>query len=114
MATREKMSRQDRAKQFVPFAALKGYEDALRAKEKVVVPKIELTEERKEELDRQIRKIRPGDMAEVVYFSQGEYLRVTGMVSRLDVDARVLRVVNTGIAFADILEIRTDGGPFSD
>lgn len=28
-----KMNREERAKQFMPFAALKGYEDALRAKE---------------------------------------------------------------------------------
>lgn len=30
---RPKMSREDRAKQFMPFAALKGYEKALRNKE---------------------------------------------------------------------------------
>lgn len=30
---RPKMSPEDRAKQFLPFAALKGYEEALRAKE---------------------------------------------------------------------------------
>ena len=40
------MSRQDRAKQFMPFAALKGYEEALRKKEKITVPKAELSEER--------------------------------------------------------------------
>ncbi len=34
MATRIKMSREERAKQFMPFAALKGYEEALRKKEK--------------------------------------------------------------------------------
>lgn len=28
-----KMTREERAKQFMPFAALKGYEEALRAKE---------------------------------------------------------------------------------
>ena len=33
---RPKMTREDRAKQFMPFAALKGYEDALRAKEKEI------------------------------------------------------------------------------
>ncbi|MBP5660197.1 MAG: hypothetical protein J6X08_02560 [Lachnospiraceae bacterium] len=33
---RPKMSREDRAKQFMPFAALKGYEEALRAKEKEI------------------------------------------------------------------------------
>ena len=40
----------NRAKQFVPFAAVKGYEEALRAKEKIVEEKIELSEERKEEI----------------------------------------------------------------
>ena len=30
MAARIKMSREDRAKQFMPFAALKGFEEALR------------------------------------------------------------------------------------
>ena len=33
---RPKMTREDRAKQFMPFAALKGYEEALRAKEKEI------------------------------------------------------------------------------
>ena len=33
---RAKMSREERAKQFMPFAALKGYEEALRAKEREV------------------------------------------------------------------------------
>lgn len=31
--TRIKMTPEERAKQFMPFAALKGYEEALRAKE---------------------------------------------------------------------------------
>lgn len=30
MAVRAKMGREDRAKQFMPFAALKGFEEALR------------------------------------------------------------------------------------
>ena len=33
---RPKMSREERAKQFMPFAALKGYEEALREKEREV------------------------------------------------------------------------------
>ena len=45
---------ENRAKQFVPFAAVKGYEEALRAKEKIVVEKIDLSEERKEEVYRQL------------------------------------------------------------
>lgn len=34
MGNRPKMSREERAKQFMPFAALKGYQEALRKKEK--------------------------------------------------------------------------------
>lgn len=40
MGNRPKMSPADRAKQFMPFAALKGYEEALREKEKEVEEKM--------------------------------------------------------------------------
>ena len=99
------MSRQDRAKQFMPFAALKGYEEALRKKEKITVPKAELSEERGEELDRALRQIRKNDMVTVIYFCEGEYLRVTGMVSRIDGTARLLKVVDTKIPFEDLYEV---------
>ena len=33
-----KMSREDRAKQFMPFAAVKGYPEAMRKKEKEALP----------------------------------------------------------------------------
>lgn len=105
MANRVKMSQADRAKQFMPFAALKGYEEALRAKEKVVVPRMELSEEMAQELDRKLHQIQRNDMITVVYYNGEEYIRITGMVSRLDSDARVLKVVNTKILFEDISAI---------
>lgn len=37
---RLKMSREERAKQFMPFAALKGHKEALEEKEKPVVEKM--------------------------------------------------------------------------
>ena len=95
----------NRAKQFVPFAAVKGYEEALRAKEKIVVEKIELSEEKKAELDVKLLQIQRNDIITVVYFCKDEYIKLEGMVSRLDADARVLKVVNTKIAFEDIYEL---------
>lgn len=95
----------NRAKQFMPFAALKGYEEALRAKEKIIVEKIELTEERKAELDFKLHQIKKKDIITVVYFYKDEYIKLEGMVSRLDIDARVLKVVNTKIPFEDIYEL---------
>lgn len=105
MANRPKMDRQDRAKQFMPFAALKGYEEALREKEKIVVPKIELSEEMKEELDRKMQQVMRNDMVQVTYFKEDEYLQITGMVARIDKDARVLKVVGTKIPFEDIYKL---------
>lgn len=105
MGNRPKMDRAERAKQFMPFAALKGYEDALREKERIVVPKVELSEEMKEELDRIMHKVSKNDMIQVVYFHEDAYLQMTGMVSRLDTDARILKIVNTKIKFEDILSV---------
>ena len=105
MANRPKMSREDRAKQFMPFAALKGYPEALRKKEKIVVPRAEVSEEYAEVLDRKLRKVKKNDMITVIYFHDGEYLKKTGMVSRIDETARILKVVNTKIGFDDIYDI---------
>ena len=96
---------ENRAKQFVPFAALKGYEEALREKEKIVVPKIELSEERKEELDVIFKQIHKKDIISVVYFYNDEYIKIEGMVSRLDTNARILQIVNTKIPFDDIYDV---------
>ena len=96
---------ENRAKQFVPFAAVKGFEEALRAKERIVVEKIELSEERKAELDFKLQQIQKRDILTVVYFDKDEYVKVEGMVSRLDIDARILKIVNTKIAFDDIYEL---------
>ena len=95
----------NRAKQFVPFAAVKGFEAALRAKEKIVVEKIELSEEKKAELDFKLHQIQKNDIITVVYFQKDEYIKLEGMVSRLDTDARLLKVVNTKIPFDDIYEL---------
>ena len=107
MASRpkHKMPIEDRAKQFMPFAALKGLPDALAAKEKITVPKVELSEEMAEELDRKMHELAKGRIASVVYFHKDEYIKTTGMVARIDETSRLLQIVNTKIPFDDILEI---------
>lgn len=95
----------DRAKQFMPFAALKGLPEALAAKEKIVVPKIELSPEMAEELDMKMHLLKRGKMAEVVYFSKDEYIKISGMVAKIDESGRILQIVDTKIPFDDILNI---------
>ena len=53
-ATHPRMSLQDRAAQFSPFAALTGYEDALKDTARLTDHFVELDEDRKQEIDRQI------------------------------------------------------------
>ena len=105
MATRARMAREERAKQFMPFAALKGYTEALRRKEKIIVPRIEVSEDYAQELDRKLRQVRRLDTITVVYFRKGEYLKIQGVVSRIDENARILKIVQTKIPFEDILEV---------
>jgi len=102
---RVKMDRAERAKQFMPFDALKGLKAALREKERIVVEKKELSEEKGEELDRKLHRLQVKDMITVIYFHEDEYVKVTGMVSRIDLTARLLKVVNTKINFDDIYDM---------
>lgn len=102
---RGKMSREDRAKQFMPFSALKGHKEALRKKEKIIVPKMELSDEYAEELNRKLQQVKKNDIVTVVYFCNWEYVKQTGMVARIDETARILRVVNTKIMFDDIYDV---------
>lgn len=99
------MARADRAGQFAPFAALKGYEEALRKKERIEVEKVELSEEMLEFLDYKISQIIPGNVITVVYYSEGAYLQKTGIVAKINKDARYLSLVTTDIAFDDIRDI---------
>lgn len=103
---RPKMDRAERAKQFLPFDALKGFRETLAQKERIVVERTELSEEYREELDRRMQRVLKNDIITVVYFHEGEYVQVTGMVSRLDVTSRIIKIVNTKISFEDIYEIR--------
>lgn len=100
------MDREKRAKQFIPFAALKGFEDALRLKEKIVVNKIELSEERKEELDNTLRSLVVGSIVTVIYYHDGEYLEKTGYLAKISPTANFLQIVNEKISFENILDIR--------
>lgn len=105
---RPKMSVENRAKQFMPFAALRGLPEALALKEKVIVEKMELTEDMAEELDYVMKELQVGMMVTVIYFCKDEYLKKTGVLSRLDKTAKVLQVVECKIQFDDLLMVRVE------
>lgn len=102
------MDRKSRAKQFMPFDALKGFREAVAEKERIMVPKRDLSEEMKEELDWKLRQIQKEDIITVEYFKDREYVQVTGVVTRIDEAGRTLEISNIRIAFADISDLKCD------
>lgn len=101
----ERRPRSDRAQQFMPFAALKGYYDLIRERERVAEPRRELTEEEALELSRKLSGVERRAMATVVHYDGEAYVTTRGLVSDIDEAARTLTIVRTRIAFDDIWNI---------
>lgn len=94
-----------RAKQFMPFAPLKGFKEALREKEKVIVPKRVLTSDDIDNLNYKFPQLKKGMIVKVVYYSDGNYIELEGMVSKIDNYNKILTIVKTKIFYNEILDI---------
>lgn len=101
--THPHMPRKDRAAQFAPFAALSGYEAAIHEAARRTVPRMELEEDEKEELDRtfsllasQVRTRGFSQAVQVTFFlpdqrkTGGNYLVSSGTVRKIHLDSRIL------------------------
>lgn len=108
MAVRTKMTKEDRAKQFMPFAALKGYDNALREKEKIIIPKAKLSEDKLEELDYLIQHLNIKDVVKVIHYSNHEYIQTTGMIAKIDFQSKYIKVVNEKIDIHNIFSIEIE------
>lgn len=118
--TRPQMSMIDRAAQFSPFAALTGYDAAIKETGRLTDEKIELGDEEKDLLNRKqqflasILRDRPE--ITVTYFvpderkSGGAYVTTTGKLRRIDDVERFLVMVDgQKIPLDDIANIDVDG-----
>jgi len=100
------MRRSERAKQFMPFSALKGLAEELEKAEKVLCAPKELLDDEVEELNRRIADIEVGSMVEVEYYHFGEYVTVLGRVKKLDKISRIIRVEDTDIKISNIISVK--------
>ncbi len=95
---RAPMPMKNRAAQFAPFAALTGYDDAVRETERLTERRPEISEDRAEILDRRLRWLRdhPGAEITVTWFvpdirKEGGACRTrTCRANRLDEQHRIL------------------------
>lgn len=104
---RHPMPVSQRAKQFMPFAAVTGLDKALERKERELmrVERKEPSEERVQKLNQCLNEMKKGDEAAVTYFAQGEYLTISGTVETVNMIERVLTVGDVKIPFDDLYDI---------
>ena len=114
--TRKPMTMYNRAAQFAPFAALTGYDDAIKETSRLTDKKIEISDELKNELNQKIKfisdniKLKP--KVTITYFvydnkkSGGVYKTISGNVRRIDEVEKCLLFTNKLIIyFDDIISI---------
>lgn len=101
----EKNSKADRARQFMPFSALRGFEEMIRAQTREVTPRKELSEYDAARLSKKMYALQKGDMVRVTYYDRDAYVKLEGIVSDIDIPLRTLRVIKTAIPFDDIWDI---------
>ena len=122
-SNRPSMSRADRAKIFIPFAALKGYDEAIEEKQRLRIEKTELSQEKKEELDIKMQflehELSKGQrtVIKINYFQKdlkaseeeerevGEYMSIEGELKKIDMINGVLLLEKCRINMGDVVEV---------
>ena len=100
------MSANDRARQFLPFDALKGLREALRLKEyeHERIAKRDIDEDRIKKISNTLSSIVKGDYVYITYYHDGHYLHDEGNV-KIDYNKYLLKIGDNIIKFDDIYDI---------
>jgi hypothetical protein len=116
--THPQMSRQDRAAQFSPFAALTGYDAAVKETARLTDRRMELDEYEKTALDEKLKEALkyPEEEITITYFrpderkAGGSYLTVRSKVRKIKEYERLIVLEDgTKIPLDDISEIEVEG-----
>lgn len=96
----------DRAAQFMPFAALTGYYDLVRERERVSEPRREPSEEEAVRISAELAAVRKGQLVRVTHYERDAYITTEGVVTDMDPVAHALTVVRRRIRFDDVWSVR--------
>lgn len=111
-----RLSKEQRAAQFAPFAALTGYGDAIKETARITEDRIELDEEEKKKIDNKIlelkNKITEKPKVTITFFvpdikkSGGEYVTIIGNLKKIDEYNKLLILEDKKkISIKEIIEI---------
>ena len=107
---KHRMSRLQRAKQFMPFAALKGFETLLTAvaspkEDRAELSRVELSEDQIDELNKILQTIHCGEWIRIVYYNKQRYTELIGAVDMISAQMQIISVQGIDIPFRYIKEL---------
>ena len=97
----------ERAKQFMPFDALKGLQEELRIREerRTRVNRKILSEEQIAKIAKVLSRVRQGSRVAICLYSKGHYIRIDGDVTELNEIYEYIKIGNEKVFFDDIYKI---------
>ena len=101
----EKMNRIERAKQFAPYSALRGFDLMVKEITRIKCDKIALDDADIEKINQVLSSISKGDLVKIKYYETDSYKTAEGLVSEINETAQFIKVVKTKIFFSDIYTI---------
>lgn len=104
---REKMRVSERAKQFLPFSAVRGLDEALEKKRKELLKeeRVYLMPEREEEINAILLSLEEGDKIRVEFYDENRYKEVVDIYKRNRYKEGRVETENFSIPFRDILSL---------
>ena len=100
------MNKVARAKQFLPFDALKGLQEALREKEIEYEEKKDLSEDTLNELNNKFNQIDNGSFVKITFYKNGKYSEIKGRVTNIDYVKKKIQINKEyNINICDIVNI---------
>lgn len=112
----KRMSKENRAAQFAPFAALSGYDDAIKETARITNKRVELSEETKRIINEKLNiinlHIKELPQVTFTYFVKdqkkkgGSYITITNNVKQIDLANNIIKLTNNNkINIKDLIDI---------
>ena len=95
-----------RAKQFLPFDAVKGLQEALREKEVEYEEKKDLSEDTLNNLNDKFNQLDNGSFVKITFYKNGKYSEIKGRVTNIDYIKKKIQINKEyNINICDIVSI---------
>lgn len=100
------MNKHSRARQFIPFQALKGFNRLIKEKEKSKISNVKKLSD--DELDFKLKQLKPYDFCRIYYKCECNIKSTSGLISKIDFNEKFLVCIKEKIYFNQILDLKCD------